>query len=214
LKRFISGRYQSFIDGLTEQDIPETSARSYRTPLNKVKLFLQNGVTYWWYIVAGEKVAQQIIRFQVISYYMDLEEELERIDYGNLTENSFKNLTDQEKLIVYEKHFWEDYLDSFFSKHMSVEASNNIGYIGGGDNKSGLYGMMKDWWMSTDGREMMRSEMLEAKEVLYDQFKTKDPADESPNQKQPQWFAKGDSPWDDGSVGYADEVDVPRSEDK
>ena len=79
LKRFISGRYQSFIDGLTEQDIPETSARSYRTPLNKVKLFLQNGVTYWWYIVAGEKVAQQIIRFQVISYYMDLEEELGKV---------------------------------------------------------------------------------------------------------------------------------------
>tara|TARA_R110001583_G_scaffold10849_4_gene49782 strand:- start:334 stop:1104 length:771 start_codon:yes stop_codon:yes gene_type:complete len=208
LRSFISSQYQQFIDNLTEQDIPETSERSYKTPLNKVKLFLSKGVTYWWFMVAGPQVAQKIIRFQVISYYMELEDELERIGYQDLTTETFDNLSQKDKNLVYEKHFWEDYLDTFFANQMSKEASGNLQYIGGKDQTSGLYGMMKDWWMSTTGRDMMQQEMSEARDELYLDLRKDTEPETVPDQKTPQWFKKGDP------VGYDNEEDVPDSEER
>jgi hypothetical protein len=206
LRSFVSNNFQNLIDSLREEDLPPTGARGYKTPLTKVKALLSSGVTFWWYELFGVQIASKIVRFQVVSYYIELEERLEDIQYegkgySEITSEDFKKLPEEDKKIIYEKHFWEDYLESFFDNQMSVAADLGKGYVGAEGMESGLYGQMNDWWMSTDGRGIMKSEMREEREELYNAFK-KDADSDAPVDKEPQWFAKGENAWDDGAIGY------------
>lgn len=212
LRNFISKNFQNLIDGVTEQDLPPTGTRGYKTPLEKVKALLSSGVTYWWYELFGIAVVSKIIRFQVVTYYIELEERIEDISYegksySELTPKDYAKLSKEDRNAAYEKHFWEDYLDSFFDNQMSVEADLGKKYVGGDGRVSGLYGQMNDWWMSTDGRGLMKSEMRVERDELRKAF-SKDPDSEVANtEKQPQWFAKGDSPWS-GDVGFNSEEEA------
>ena len=213
LRNFISRNFQNLIDGVTEQDLPPTGTRGYKTPLEKVKALLSAGVTFWWYEIFGTQMVSKIIRFQVVSYYIELEERIEDIDYqgkgySELTPEDFENLPEEDKRIIYEKHFWEDYLDSFFDNQMSVFADLGKGYVGGAGIDSGLYGQMHDWWMSTDGLDMMKSEMKSERDELYKQFRKDTQSAGLGQEKDPQWFAKGDSPLDDKASGYDSEAEA------
>ncbi len=209
VRNYVSSNYQSLIDNLTEEDIPATSARGYKSPLNKIKAQLMAGTTYWWYTIFGLQPAQAIIRFKVVSYYVELEDRLEDIGYGQ-EGFDFESLEQKDKMIVYEKHFWEDYLDSFFDNHMGNVADLGKVYVGAAGIQSGLYGQMRDWWMSTDGLGIMKSEMRSEKDELYLSMKGEDDPEDAPERKEPQWFEKGVNAWDDGAVGYDRQEDVPR----
>ena len=214
LRNFISKNYQTLIDGLGEADIPpETSARGYESPLAKVRALLSAGVVYWWYELFGLDIARKIIRFQVIAYYIELEDKLEDIGYGE-EDYDFNSLSDKDKNTVYEKHFWEDYLDSFFDKHVSKAADIGNKWVGGENIPTGLYGQLKDWWMSTDGRGIFKAEMRDAKNELYKTFRKEKDLEDPPEGKEPQWFEKGVDAWDDGAVGYDREEDVPGYKDR
>ena len=209
LRNFISKNYQGLIDGLTADKIPPgTSARGYNSPLDKVKALLSAGVTYWWYTLFGSAIVRKIIRFQVIAYYMELEDKLEDIGYGE-EDYDFNSLSNADKNIVYEKHFWEDYLDSFFDNHVSQAEDLGNKWVGAEGRATGLYGQMKDWWMSTDGRGIFKAEMRDAKDELYDAMRREEDPEEPPEAKEPQWFERGVNAWDDGAVGYDRQEDVP-----
>lgn len=215
LRNFISDRFGNDIDNLTDEDIPDTDSRGYDSPLSKVKALLSNGVLYWWYRIFGLEAAQLLVRYQVVSYYMDLEDAIESINfegkgYSEITSEDFAKLPEEDKNIIYEKHFWEDYLDSFFDKQMAQASDTGNKYAGAGGVPSGLFGTMNDWWMSTDGRGIMKAEMREAGNELYQQFRKEDSAEEPPEQKEPQWFEKGVNAWDDDAVGYDKREDVPK----
>ena len=47
-KDFIESSFGQEIEALRDEDIPRTSARSSKTPLDKVKNALRRGHTYWW----------------------------------------------------------------------------------------------------------------------------------------------------------------------
>ena len=213
LRNFISNKYQRLIDDLQESDIPPTSARGYSSALQKVKALLMGGVTYWWYELFGLDVVRSIIRFQVISYYVELEDRLEDIGYGQ-EGFDFNSLSEQDKNIVYEKHFWEDYLDSFFDNHVDKSADLGNKWVGGEGIPTGLYGQLKDWWMSTDGRGIFKAEMRDAKDELYDTMRKESDPEDSPEAKEPQWFEKDVNAWDDGAVGYDRQEDVPAYQDR
>jgi len=213
LRKFIANNYGRDINNLTEEDIPPTDARGYDSPLSKVKAQLMSGVTYWWYQLFGINVVTSIIRFQVISYYVELEDKLEDIGYGE-EGFDFKSLTPDEKNIVYEKHFWEDYLDSFFDSHMGQAADLGNKYVGGEGIPTGLYGQMKDWWMTTQGRGIFKSEMREAKDDLYAAMRFDTDPENAPEGKIPQWFEKGVDAWDDDAVGFDRQEDVPGYKDR
>lgn len=213
LRSFVSKNFQKMIDDLREEDIPPTGTRGYRTPLTKVKALLAAGVTFWWYELFGLKIASKIIRFQVVSYYIELEERLEDIQhegksYSEITSEDFTNLSEEDKRVIYEKHFWEDYLESFFDNQMSIDADLGKGYVGGAGRTSGLYGQMNDWWMTTDGLGIMKSEMIEERDELYSQLKKESDPEGGIDEKEPQWFAKGENAWDDEATGYDNPEDL------
>ena len=214
LRNYISENYQGLIDGLKDSDIPpNTSSRGYSSPLAKVKALLKAGVTYWWYELFGLDVTRSIIRFQVISYYIELEDMLDDIGYGQ-EDFDFNALSDKDKGIVYEKHFWEDYLDSFFDKHVGKAADIGNKWVGGEGIPTGLYGYLKDWWMSTKGRGIFKAEMRDAKNELYKELRKEKDPEAPPERKEPEWFEKDDNPWDDGAVGYKNLEDVPSYQKK
>ena len=146
---------------------------------------------------------------------------LEDLEYSTMTRdefNSMKNSQDPEvrKRInpIYEKHFWEDYLDSFFDSHISQAADHGNKWVGAEGIATGLYGQLRDWWMTTDGRGIFKAEMRDAKNELYDAMRTDEDPEESPEAKEPQWFEKGVNAWDDGAVGYDRQEDVPGYQDR
>jgi len=147
------------IDALTDADIPRTSARGKKTPLEKVKVGLRWGHTHWWNTVFGPEAARVIIEFKVLSYLGDLKDEMNAIGYPNITAEEFEQMPPEQKNIVYEKHFLEDHFDDFFDSHVRVSAMNTTGFVGNVGHGSGLYGQMADWWMSGDGADMFKEEM-------------------------------------------------------
>ncbi len=82
-------------------------------------------------------------------------------------------------------------------------------WVGGEGIPTGLYGQLKDWWMSTDGRGIFKAEMRDAKDELYAAMKMESDPEDSPEGKEPQWFEKDVDAWDDGAVGYDRQEDVP-----
>ena len=147
------------IDALRDEDIPRTSARGRKTPLDKVKVGLRWGQTHWWNQIFGAEAAGSIIEFKVLNYLNDLRDKLDAINYSSITTEEFESLTQEQKNIVYEKHFLEDHFNDFFDNHVRVSAMNTTGYVGNLVHGSGLYGQMSDWWMSGDGADMFKAEM-------------------------------------------------------
>ena len=153
---FIESSFGQQIEALTDADIPATGARTSKTPLDKVKDALKRGHTYWWNEVFGSEMAETIIQYKVFVYLAELEEKLNAINYSTQTSEEFQELPEDQKALVYEKHFLEDYLDSFFNRHVKTNAMNTTGYVGNPGVGSGLYGQMADWWMSTEGADIMK----------------------------------------------------------
>jgi len=153
---FIKNNFTTDIESLTESDIPPTSSRGRATPLDKVKVGLYWGQTYWWHTIFGASFAQEIIEFKVLSYLNELIEGLHRIGYSTITAEEFDALPQEDKNLVFEKHFIEDHIDSFFTQHVQMNSMNTTGFIGNPGTGAGLYGQMKDWWMSTEGADTMK----------------------------------------------------------
>ena len=154
---FIKNNFTTDIESLTESDIPPTSSRGRATPLDKVKVGLYWGQTYWWQTIFGPAVAREIIEFKVLSYLNELAEGLNRIGYSTITAEEFDELPQEDKNLVFEKHFIEDHVDSFFTQHVQMNSMNTTGFVGNLGTGSGLYGQMKDWWMSTEGADIMKA---------------------------------------------------------
>lgn len=153
---FIKNNFTTDIESLTESDIPSTSSRGRATPLDKVKVGLYWGQTYWWHTIFGASAAQEIIEFKVLSYLNELADGLRRIGYSTITAEEFDALPQEDKNLVFEKHFIEDHVDSFFTQHVQMNSMNTTGFVGNLGTGAGLYGQMKDWWMSTEGADIMK----------------------------------------------------------
>jgi len=154
------------IESLSDEDIPSTSSRGRKTPLDKVKVGLRWGHTHWWNTVFGPDAAQVIIEFKVLSYFGELKDKLDAIGYPNITAEEFEQLPADQKHLVYEKHFLEDHFDDFFDNHVRVSSMNTTGYVGNLGHGSGLYGQMSDWWMSGDGADIFKEEMKKGLALL------------------------------------------------
>ena len=163
---FIKDTYGSRIEALTDADIPRTSARGRGTPLQKVKNGLYWGHTHWWNQIFGPAAADGIIEMKALLYMMDLTEGLERIGYSTITPEQFAALPAQDQNLVYEKHFIEDYLDNFFDQHVKMSSMNNTGFLDNPGVGAGLYGQMKDWYMSTDGADVLKQKIKELLPLL------------------------------------------------
>jgi len=156
-RNFIQSSFGQEIEALRDEDIPRTSAGTAKTPLDKVKNGLLRGHTHWWNEIFGPQMAETIIQYKVFVYLTELEEKLNAINYSTQTSEEFQQLPEEQKALVYEKHFLEDYLDSFFSQHVKMNSMNTTGYVGNPGVGSGLYGQMADWWMSTEGADTMKA---------------------------------------------------------
>lgn len=226
---WIQSEYGDVINGLTIDDIPESkSGGTQEDPLTSIKAQLLNGTTYWWFRLdkklGGQDAWKTMIAYKVIVYYDELESRLEEIDYQNLTPKKFKLLPAASKNVVFEKHFWEDYLDDFFNEHMSKERSS----VTHPKVASGLYGLMSDWFMTnstlpvskyedgeTDGqiglglrefREEMREESLRLKQEMPNTYTAND---DPIGQKKPEIYPP-DRPKDQmlPNTGFETEADM------
>ena len=153
---FIQSNFGPQINALTDADIPPTSKRTASTPLQKVQKGLIHGHTFWWNRIFGPQMAEDIIRYKASSYMQDLKSRLESFNYSTMTGEEFEMLPEEDKAAVYEKHFFEDHIDDFFDQHVKMGSMNTTGYVGNPGVGSGLYGQMSDWWMSTEGADMLR----------------------------------------------------------
>lgn len=158
-REFIESSFGDKIEALTEEDIPPTSKRTARTPLEKVKRGLLQGHTFWWNEIFGPDMAEVIIQYKAFVYLTELESNLNRINYSEMTSEEFEAMPPADKALVYEKHFLEDHLDSFFDKHVKMNSMNTTGYVGNPGTGSGLYGQMADWWMSTTGADILQDKI-------------------------------------------------------
>jgi len=148
---FFTSTFGSQIDALTDADIPRTSSRGYGDALTKVQVQLRVGTSHWYNQVFGSTMADFVIEAKVLMYLTELAEGLERIGYETITGEEFNALPTADKNLVYEKHFLEDHLDSFIKDHVMMSSMNTTGFLDNPGVGAGLYGQMKDWYMSTAG---------------------------------------------------------------
>ena len=165
-KNYIDSSFGQEIESLTDQDIPRTSRRTSKTPLEKVKKSLSFGYSFWWREVFGTQMAETIINYKVKTYLEDLGQRLEAINYSTQTSEEFQQLSERQKALVYEKHFLEDHLGSFFNQHVKTNSMNTTGFVGNPGVGSGLYGQMADWWMSTEGADAMKQSIKDNMSIL------------------------------------------------
>ena len=111
-------------------------------------------------------MAETIIDYKVKTYLEDLGQRLEAINYSTQTSDEFQQLSERQKALVYEKHFLEDHLDSFFNQHVKTNSMNTTGFVGNPGVGSGLYGQMADWWMSTEGADAMKQSIKDNMSIL------------------------------------------------
>lgn len=163
---FLKDKFGKDIEALTSADIPKTSSRGYKTPLMKVKNALYWGHTHWYNEIFGQSQADFVIQTKVSMYLTELAEGLKRIGYETITGEQFQALPESDKNLVYEKHFLEDHLDSFINDHVMMNSMNNTGFIDNPGVGAGLYGQMKDWYMSTSGAEVLRRKIREMLSIL------------------------------------------------
>ena len=163
---FFISTFGDRIDALTDKDIPRTSARGYGSALDKVKVGLRSGFSHWYNQIFGPDMADFVIEAKVLIYLTELAEGLERIGYETITGEEFNNLPTADKNLVYEKHFLDDYLDSFINDHVKMDSMNNTGFLDNPGVGAGLYGQMKDWYMSTAGAEVLGQKIKEMLSML------------------------------------------------
>ena len=158
-RQFIIDRFGDEIEALTDEDIPRTSARGRGSALNKVKSGLYSGHSHWFNQIFGSETADFIIEMKALMYLMELTQGLERINYETMTGEEFNALPQSDKNLVYEKHFLEDYLDNFIDEHVKMDSMNNTGFLDNPGVGAGLYGQMKDWYMSTAGADVLKTKI-------------------------------------------------------
>jgi len=163
---FIADRFGDDIEALTDADIPRTSARGRGSALNKVKNGLYAGHSHWFNQIFGPEMADFIIEMKALMYLLELTKGLERINYANITAEEFNALPESDKNLVYEKHFLEDYLDSFIDEHVKMSSMNNTGFLDNPGVGAGLYGQMKDWYMSTTGADLLKEKIREIMKMM------------------------------------------------
>ena len=162
----IQSSYGDQIAALTEDDIPPTSKRTARTPLEKVKRGLSQGHTFWWNEIFGSQMTSEIIGLKAEAYIAELAANLNRINYSTMTGEEFEAMPPEDKAFVYEKHFMEDNLTDFFDKHVKMSSMNSTGFVGNPGAGSGLYGQMADWWMSTAGADILENMISQSLSTL------------------------------------------------
>ena len=165
-REFFTSTFGDQIDALTDSDIPRTSARGYGSSLDKVKVALRSGTYHWYNEVFGSDMADFVIEAKVLMYLTELAEGLERIRYETITAEQFEALPTDEKNLIYEKHFLEDYLDSFINDHVKMSSMNTTGFLDNPGVGAGLYGQMKDWYMSTAGADVLAQKIKELLPML------------------------------------------------
>jgi len=158
---FFTSTFGSQIDALTDADIPRTSSRGYPSALVKVQVQLRAGISHWYNQVFGSDMANFVIEAKVLMYLTELAEGLERIGYETITGEQFNSLPTEDKNLVFEKHFLEDYLDSFINDHVKMSSMNTTGFLDNPGVGAGLYGQMKDWYMSTEGADVLGQKIKE-----------------------------------------------------
>lgn len=163
---FFTDTFGDEIESLSEEDIPRTSARGYGSALDKVKVALRSGRSHWYNQVFGSDMADFVIEAKVLMYLTELAEGLERIGYETITGQEFNMLPDADKNLVFEKHFLEDYLDSFIDEHVKMSSMNTTGFLDNPGVGAGLYGQMKDWYMSTAGADVFGQKIKEMLPML------------------------------------------------
>ena len=163
---FFSDTFGNEIESLRAEDIPRTSARGYGSALDKVKVALRSGRSHWYNQVFGSDMADFVIEAKVLMYLTELAEGLERINYETITGQEFNMLPDADKNLVFEKHFLEDYLDSFIDEHVKMSSMNTTGFLDNPGVGAGLYGQMKDWYMSTAGADVFGQKIKEMLPML------------------------------------------------
>ena len=163
---FFTSTFGDRIDALTDADIPRTSSRGYPDALTKVQVQLRVGISHWYNEVFGEAMADFVVEAKVLMYLTELAEGLERIGYKTISAKQFNALLPADKNLVYEKHFLEDYLDSFIRDHVTMASMNATGYLDNPGVGAGLYGQMKDWYMSTAGADVFGQKIKEMLSLL------------------------------------------------
>ena len=163
---FFISTFGDDIDSLQDSDIPKTSGRGYGTPLNKVQVALRSGTSHWYKQIFGSNMADFVIEAKVLMYLTELAEGLERIGYETITAEEFNMLPSADKNLVFEKHFLEDYLDSFIDDHVKMSSMNTTGFLENPGVGAGLYGQMKDWYMSTAGADVFGQKIKEMLPML------------------------------------------------
>lgn len=163
---FFTSTFGDKIDALTDADVPRTSARGYGSALDKVKVALRAGTSHWYEQVFGAEMADFVIEAKVLMYLTELAEGLERIGYETIAGEEFNMLPDADKNLVFEKHFLEDYLDSFITDHVKMNSMNTTGFLDNPGVGAGLYGQMKDWYMSTAGADVFGQKIKEMLSLL------------------------------------------------
>lgn len=160
-RELLADSFGEDIESLTDADIPRTSARGYGSALTKVKAALYAGHSHWYKQIFGEAAANFVIETKVLAYILDLKENLDRIGYKTITAQEFQDLPSKDKNIIYEKHFLDDYLDSFVDDHVKMNSMNTTGFLDNPGVGAGLYGQMKDWYMSTAGADFFKMKLKE-----------------------------------------------------
>ena len=165
-REFFSSTFGDQIESLTDSDIPRTSARGYGSALDKVKVALRSGTYHWYNQVFGSEMADFVIEAKVLMYLTELAEGLEKIGYESISADEFNRLPQSDKNLVFEKHFLEDYLDSFINDHVKMDSMNTTGFLDNPGVGAGLYGQMKDWYMSTAGADVLKEKIRELLSML------------------------------------------------
>lgn len=191
LKDEIMEIYGDEINSMTEDQVPPgINYKGYRDPLTKVKSSLMRGFTYWFWkmsrypkdnpVIKDPDAWREVIEMKVDNYFATLEFQLEELGYPTMTEEEFNTINNskdpntRKKLNpIYEKHFWEDYLDSFFQKHMSQGATGNLAFAGARSQETGLYGYMKDIFMTSnkEALEFFKQAMKTSSAELYKEMR-------------------------------------------
>ena len=165
-REFFTSTFDDQIETLTDEDIPRTSARGYGSALEKVKVALRSGTSHWYNEVFGPEIADFVIEAKVLMYLTELAEGLEKIGYSSITADEFNRLPQSDKDLVFEKHFLEDHLDSFIDDHVKMDSMNTTGFLDNPGVGAGLYGQMKDWYMSTAGADVFKQKIKELLPML------------------------------------------------
>lgn len=165
-REFFTSTFGDKIESLTDADIPRTSARGYGSALDKVKVALRSGTSHWYNEVFGQDMADFVIEAKALMYLTELAEGLEKIRYETITAEEFNALQTTEKNLIFEKHFLEDYLDSFINDHVKMDSMNTTGFLDNPGVGAGLYGQMKDWYMSTAGADVLKEKIRDLLPML------------------------------------------------